>query len=136
VLTAAFVAIAVIGLAPLARYVPKPAFGGAASADRHVGQSFAAIASGVPMPLQLMPRAFCRSCRARKVSRFSLSLLIAASGVGQFAASVVKVGPPAPWRHACAGSGPPSESQARAVGHCEDKDSLPLVARADFCRTE
>jgi hypothetical protein len=63
-------------------------------------------------------------------------LLIAASGVGQLVASVVKVGPPAPSRHACAGSGPASESQARAVGHCEDEDAVALMARADFCRTE
>src|SRR5882762_1297223 len=47
-----------------------------------VGQAFAAIASGVPMPLPLMPFALISCRRAKNVSGCSPSLLTAASIVG------------------------------------------------------
>jgi len=54
----------------------------AASCACGVGQAFDAMASGMPMPLPLIPLAFAASCRARKLSGDSPSLKIWASGVG------------------------------------------------------
>lgn len=48
-----------------------------------VGHIFAAIASGVPMPLPLTPFAFTAALRARNVSGCSPSFETKASGVGQ-----------------------------------------------------